>query len=134
MEQLAEEVLTGLRDSIGDAPIQGVSYFDQEGVGHVCLESGEGEPDEERVDQIVKDLQLEVIGYGAYEKRQQAQLHATSRIYDDLLDITVPVNGDAGIAVALDIDGDYTVRNVVECIEEIVADSHIVEREPVYQA
>lgn len=135
MEQLAEDVLAELRESIGGEPIEGVSYFDADEVGHVYLESRErGAAEEARVDRIVEDLQLEVIGYGAYEKRQQEQLHATSRIYDDLLDVTVPVNGDEGVAVALDIDGEYSVRNVVDRIERVVADSHVVEREPLYRS
>jgi hypothetical protein len=112
----------------------GVSYFTGDEVDHVYQSEWATETyDREQVDKIVRDLQLESLGYGAYEQRQQSQLHATVRIYDELLDITVPVNEFEGVAVALDTSGDYEVRNVVEQIEDVVSESHIVEREPVYQ-
>lgn len=110
----------------------GVSYFTGEEVDHVYQSEWATETYErEEVDKIVRDLQLESLGYGAYEQRQKSQLHATVRIYDEMLDITIPINDREGVAVALDLTGDYSIRKIVDRIEETVLESHDVERIPV---
>ncbi len=132
MEQVAEDVLAFIRDEVGEEPLLGVSYFTGEEVDHVYQSEWATETYErEEVDKIVRDLQLESLGYGAYEQRQKSQLHATVRIYDEMLDITIPINDREGVAVALDLTGDYSIRKIVDRIEETVLESHDVERIPV---
>ncbi|GAB3417370.1 hypothetical protein GCM10027435_16110 [Haloparvum alkalitolerans] len=133
MEELAERVLERIKEDIGHEPLVGVSYFTGEEVDHVYQSEWARETFErEQVDQIVRDLQLEALGYGAYERTQESQLHATVRVYEEMLDVVVPVNDREGVAVALELADGYTTREVVTLVEEAIAKSQAVEREPVY--
>lgn len=118
MEQLAERVSAAAQDEFPEACLVGVSYYDEEQVGHVYRSKWAAEKYEpEQVDEIVNDLRLEAIAFGAHEKRQQEELHATARIYDEMLDISVPITEVEGIVVALDREGAYRTRDVVDLVE-----------------
>ncbi|WP_435096399.1 hypothetical protein [Halarchaeum sp. P4] len=134
MEELAEEVREGICEAVGEEPLVGVSYYTGERVGHVYRSDWAEEKYEPgQVDEIVRDMQLEAIGYGAHEQRQEEQLHATVRIYDDLLDIAVPIDGSQGVGVALDLQGEYSIRKTVALIEETIEESSVASREPVFR-
>lgn len=131
MQQVAERVTEVIRDEFDEACLVGVSYYDSDGVGHVYRSDwAEERYDPEAVDAIVDELRLESIGHGVYEKRQRQTLHATARVYDEMLDIAVPTDGTEGVAVALDTDGEYRVREVVSVVERAVADADVGHRSP----
>ncbi|MFB6170765.1 MAG: hypothetical protein ABEJ06_06410 [Haloarculaceae archaeon] len=120
MEQLAERVADALEGEVGGA-LAGVSYYTADGVGHVYRSERAADAyTVEAIDAIVEDLQLEAFGHGAHERRHGQALHATVRIYDDLLDVLVPIDEQSGVAFALFLDGDYRVRYVVERAERLV--------------
>lgn len=117
MQALAERITEALRAEVGES-LHVVSYYDGEELGHVYRSDVVRERYEEsQVEEIVADLELESIAQGAHEARHREELHATVRIYDDFLDFTVPLGDLRGVAVALDVDGDYRVREVVDSIE-----------------
>lgn len=129
MEKLAEQTADKLRDEIGADNLVGVSYYGRDGVGHVFRSDwAEDKYDPEQVDAIVDELRLEALGHCIYEQRQEQSLHATIRVYDDMLDVAVPVTETEGIAFALDIEGDYSIRSAVECAEEAIEQSDIEQR------
>jgi len=128
MKQVAERVSAAIQETFPEAHLLGVSYYDEDGVGHVYRSDRRAEEyDAERVDEIVEDLRLESISFGAHERRQAATLHATARLYDKMLDISVPVAETEGIVVALHRAGDYRARKVVDLVEEVADDSDLVE-------
>lgn len=126
MEQVAKAVSERLREQIGEANMVGVSYYTAEGVGHVYRsEWAETKYDPAQVDQIVDDLRLEAIGHLALEQRQEQSLHATVRIYDNMLDAAIPVKETEGVAFALTKDGDYSTRDAVAVAEQAIEDAPV---------
>lgn len=120
MERLAERVAAALQDEFPEVCLVGVSYYEQEGVGHVYRSDWAAEKyDPEQVDAIVDDLRLEAIAFAAHEQRQEEQLHATARIYDELLDVSIPFSEAEGVVVALDREGAYRTRDVVDLVERV---------------
>jgi hypothetical protein len=123
MEELAEAVRDALQTRLPGGLV-GVSYYDEDGVGHVYRSEWAGEKyDPEQVDEVVRDIQLEALGYGSLEARQDQSLHATVRVYDDMLDVALPVSQSSGVAFALDRDADYDLREAVRVAERVVDES-----------
>ncbi|MCD2201879.1 hypothetical protein [Halobacterium sp. KA-6] len=123
MEQLAVQVRDALQAELPGGLI-GVSYFDENGVGHVFRSEWAGEKyDPEQVDEVVRDIQLEALGYGSLEDRQDQSLHATVRVYEDMLDVALPISQSSGIAFALDRDADYDLREAIHVAEDVVDES-----------
>lgn len=126
MEQLAERVHDALREEFGESCLVGVSYYDHDEIGHVYRSEWAAEKYEpEQVDAIVEDLRLEALAHGAQEQRQMERLRATTRIYEELLDIVVPVSDVQGVAIALEIDAEYRVRDVIDTVERVVASADV---------
>ncbi|MFC7166617.1 hypothetical protein [Halospeciosus flavus] len=126
MEELAERVADALREKYGEETLVGVSYYHEDGVGHVYRSEWAAEKyDPEEVDEIVQDLRFEALGHGAHEQRHREGLHATVRVYDELIDVVVPITEFEGLAFALSNDGEYTVRNVVSLVETVVEESDV---------
>lgn len=124
MEDLAEGVLERVREEFDTGALVGVSYYTNEEVGHVYRsEWAEEKYEPEEVDAIVDDLRLASIGHGAQEQLQAEPLRATIRVYDDVLDIAVPANEVRGVAVALDTEGDYHIREIISVVEEVIETS-----------
>lgn len=118
MEELAEQTVAVLREEVGKEAMVGVSYYDQEGVGHVFRsEWAEQRYDPEQVDQIVEELRFEALGHTLHEEYQEENLRATVRVYPELLDVAVPTNETRGIAFALDADEDFHLRDVIDRVE-----------------
>lgn len=125
MEELAERIAEILEAKAGESLV-GVSYHTREEVGHVYRsEWGEEKYTEEQVDQIVDELRLESIGYPVHEKRQEESLNATVRIYDEMLDIAIPVNDVEAILFALKRGGDYTLLDLIENVEAEIEASNL---------
>jgi hypothetical protein len=123
MEQLAAQVRDALQAELPGGLI-GVSYFDENGVGHVFRSEWGGEKyDPEQVDEVVRDIQLEALGYGSLEARQDQSLHATVRVYEDMLDVALPISQSSGIAFALDRDAEYDLREAIHVAEGVVDES-----------
>ncbi|MCD2198646.1 hypothetical protein LPA44_01835 [Halobacterium sp. KA-4] len=123
MEQLAAQVRDALQAELPGGLI-GVSYFDENGVGHVFRSEWAGEKyDPEQVDEVVRDIQLEALGYGSLEARQDQSLHATVRVYEDMLDVALPISQSSGIAFALDRDANYDLREAIHVAEGVVDES-----------
>lgn len=123
MEQLAERLRDELKAEI-DAGLLGVSYYEDEDVGHVFRSEWATEKyDPEQVDEIVRDIQLEALGYGSLKARQEESLHATVRIYEEMLDVAMPITETSGVVFALDRDGDYDLRELVRVADEYIAES-----------
>lgn len=128
IEYLSERVSGALQDEFPEACLVGVSYYEQEGVGHVYRSDWAAEKYEpEQVDEIVEDLRLEAIAFAAHEQRQKEQLHATARIYDELLDISIPVTEMEGIVLALHREGAYRTRDVVDLVERVAERAEVTE-------
>lgn len=123
MEQLAEQAESILKEEVGVEVMIGVSYYDEEGIGHVFRSDwAEEKYDPEQVNEIVEELRFEALNHVVHEERQEETLHATVRIYDEMLDVAVPTNGTRGVAFALDLDGDFSIRELVSVVEENLGD------------
>ncbi|MGZ0746693.1 hypothetical protein [Haloparvum sp. AD34] len=128
MEQLAERVSGALQDEFTEVCLVGVSYYEQEGVGHVYRSDWATEKYEpEQVDAIVEDLRLEAIAFAAHEQRQEERLHATARVYDEMIDISIPLTEVTGVVVALDREGTYRTRDVVDLVERVAERANVSE-------
>lgn len=118
MEELAERTAAVLRAEVGKEAMVGVSYYDQEGVGHVFRSDwAEQKYDPEQVDEIVEELRFEALGHTLHEEHQEEKLRATVRVYQEMLDVAVPTNETHGVAFALDADEDFDVRDVIDRVE-----------------
>jgi hypothetical protein len=123
MEALAAQVRDALQTALPDGLV-GVSYYDEDGVGHVYRSEWASEKyDPEQVDEVVRDIQLEALGYGSLEARQDQSLHATVRVYDDMLDVALPISQSSGVAFALDRDADYDLRDAIRVAEAVIDNS-----------
>lgn len=126
MEELAELTVATLRAEVGEEAIVGVSYYDQEGIGHVFRsEWAEQKYAPEQVDEVVEELRFESLGHFLHEKHQQQELRATMRVYQEMLDIAVPTSETSGVAFALDADGDFDVRKVIDSVEKALEESEL---------
>lgn len=124
MEKLAAEVRDTLQAELSGGLV-GVSYYDEDGVGHVFRSEWADEKyDPEQVDDVVRDIQLGALGYGSLEARQDQSLHATVRVYDDMLDVALPISQASGVAFALDRDADYDLRDAIHAAETVVENSN----------
>ncbi|MFB6271102.1 MAG: hypothetical protein ABEH83_14250 [Halobacterium sp.] len=123
MDDLAAAVRDALEDGVSRGLV-GVSYYDEEGVGHVYRSDWAAEKYEPpQVDAVVRDIQLGALGYGSLEARHEQDLHATVRVYDEMLDVAVPVSQMAGVVFPLDVDGDYALRAVIDRVESVIEES-----------
>ncbi|MEE6208703.1 hypothetical protein U3A55_00830 [Salarchaeum sp. III] len=122
MEEKAEQTATVLRETVGEDAMVGVSYYDEEGVGHVYRSDwAEQKYDPEEVDEIIQELRFESLGYTIHEEKQQQNLRATVRVYKDILDIVIPTNGTQGVGFALDTDAEFSIREVIDTVENALA-------------
>ncbi|WP_435100564.1 hypothetical protein [Halarchaeum sp. P4] len=129
MESLATRVTETLAEEIGEGPLIGVSYYDEDGVGHVFRSEWAAERyDPAEIDEIVEEIRFEGLGQVVHEGTQKERLHATVRVYDDVVNVVVPVEETRGVALALHRDGDYAVRGVVGHIERTLDDAGAIER------
>lgn len=121
MDELAKEVKRTMKEEIGAENMVGVSYYDEDGVGHVFRsEWAEAKYDPEEVDKIVEDLRFESLGHPVRESYQQERLEATVRIYEEMWDTAIPTNEHTGIVVALDTEADYSIQEVVDRVKQTI--------------
>lgn len=69
---------------------------------------------------ILNHIQLDGIGIAVYEDHHEESLHATIRVYDTLVTITVPVDETTGIVVVVRNDGTHDPYSIIEAVEKTV--------------
>lgn len=129
MERLAERVANRLESRAGDALV-GVSYYSEREVDHVYRSEWAAEKyTAEQVDDIVGELQLESIGHGVHAEHQEEPLHATIRVYEEMLDVAVPVDSVHAVVFALRREtGGYSLLGLLDAVEEEVEASDVESR------
>ena len=66
---------------------------------------------------ILGHIQLEAIGTAVYEEYHGESLHATVRVYDTLVTITVPVAETTGLVVVVRNDDTHDPYSIIETVE-----------------
>lgn len=120
MEQLADAVSDALRDEYDPGVLVGVSHIDGAGMNHVSRDEWLGagyEP--EQIDAVLASLREDVLAAQESNGRTGSR-HASVHLYDDVLGIAVPLRDGRGVCVALDREGEYRIRNVVDTIHDTV--------------
>lgn len=69
---------------------------------------------------VLENLMLESLGHGIHEEAHGEELVANVRCYETIVDIDFNVDTYQGVVVALQADGEYQIREIIDVIDGAV--------------
>ncbi|WP_115864180.1 hypothetical protein [Halorussus litoreus] len=118
--EIAESLESTLKADLGETLVGLASY---EGGEYDVLyrdEAASSQYAASDIRAILEHIQLEAIGTAVYEEYHGESLHATVRVYDTLVTITVPVEETTGLVVVVRNDDTHDPYSIIETVENAV--------------
>ncbi|WP_123619652.1 hypothetical protein ABSL23_00200 (plasmid) [Halobacterium sp. NMX12-1] len=118
--EIAESLESTLMADLGETLVGLASYEDGEYDVLYRDEAASSQYAASDIRAILEHIQLEAIGTAVYEEYHGESLHATVRVYDTLVTITVPVEETTGLVVVVRNDDKHDPYSIIETVENAV--------------
>lgn len=125
MDEVARKIRRVL-EAEAEESLLGVGYYSAEETEPIYLsERVKEQYSEEEVEAVLESAFFESFGGRKQEELHSAELHATTRTFDRMLDTVIPISETEGVVFALDRDGAYSYRRLITLIETVVAEEKL---------
>lgn len=122
VDDAAHHVASALQDEYPDS-LYAVGWYDAsrgERTGAVYI----SEAFEElggRAPQVLGEALFDSLGRDLYERLHDEPLYCTTRVYDSLIDIDIPVSESSGIVIAIDPDAGNELMTILELSQTVTS-------------
>jgi hypothetical protein len=122
ISDVARKLESPLTDTVGESLVGIAAYENGEYSVPYRDSDGSAQYTTADVTAILENVQLESIGIRAYEDHHGQSLRATTRVYEDVVTVVVPVTETTGLVVALRNDAEHDPYEVIQTVEDAISE------------